>query len=171
MQSLNEKLKQAAEAWAIKKDYSRPAMPEIVAYNKLYRKETGLYPYNSHIKKFILKRETIGPELVDMLETEIYMSQRDIRSEGDEDNKARMIAEGWKPLDKAAVDEAITAGKLLQVSATTTNDWCTAKIDKTYKPHIFARGTDREQYGLMKPRGRTHGYALHQFDNAFCKLV
>lgn len=163
---MNEKLKQATEAWAIKKDYSRSAMPEVVEYNKRYRKETGLYPYNSHIKEFILKRETIEPELIDMLETEIYLSQRDIRNEGDEANKVQMIAEGWKPLDKA-----IAAGKLLQVSATTTNDWCTAKIDKTYKPHIFNKGGAHEQYGLMKPRARTHGYALYQFDNAFCKLV
>ena len=77
MQNLNKKLKQAADAWAVSKNYSRKAMPEVLALN----------------------------------------------------------------------------------------------VDKIYKPHIFACGTDKEQYGLMKPRGRTHGYALYQFDNAFCKLV
>lgn len=31
------------------------------------------------------------------------------------DYKAHMIAEGWKLLDKTAIDEAIAAGKLLLV--------------------------------------------------------
>lgn len=172
MQNLNEKLKQAAEAWAVHKDYHRQAMPEVLALNKEYRAVyPDKYPYNSDILEFIAARAGVAPEFEDMLKIEIYLSQHDISNEAKDANTAAMVAAGWKPLDKAAIDEAITAGKLLQVSATTTNDWWTAKIDKTYKPHIFAKGTDREQYGLMKPRGRTHGYALYQFDNAFYKLV
>lgn len=170
--SLNEKLKQAAEAWAIARDYKRAAMPEVLALNKEYRAAyPDKYPYNADILKFITARAGVAAEYEDMLGTEVYLSQHDIENEAKDANKARMIAAGWKPLDKAAVDEAITAGKQLQVSATADNDWMRVKINSVYKPHIFAQGTDREQYGLMKPRGRTHGYALYQFDNAFCKLI
>lgn len=170
--SLNEKLKQAAEAWAIKKDYSRPAMPEVLALNKEYRAAyPDKYPYNNDIAKFIIARAGVAPEFEDMLKTEIYLSQHDIENEAKDANAAAMIAAGFMPLDKPAVDKAIAAGKLLQVVGTADNDFLTIKIDRVYKPHIFARGTDREQYGLMKPKARTHGYALHQFNNAFCKLV
>lgn len=169
---INEKLKQAAEAWAIKKDYSRRAMPAVLALNKEYRAAyPDKYPYNADILKFITARAGVAPEFEDMLKTEIYISQHDIENETKETNAAAMIAAGYKPLDRIAVDEAIKAGKLLQVVGTADNDFLTVKIDQIYKPHIFAKGTDREQYGLMKPRARTHGYALHQFSNAFCKLV
>lgn len=169
---MNEKLKKAAEAWAVSEDYSRRAMPEVLALNKEYRAAyPDKYPYNAAIRDFIVARCGVNQEFVDMLETEIYLSQHDIDNEAKDANKAAMIAAGWKPLDKAAVDEAIAAGKQLQVSATADNDWMRVKIDSVYKPHIFAKGTDKEQYVLMKPRARTHGYALYQFDNAFCKLV
>lgn len=172
MTNLNEKLKQAAEAWVVNKDYNRPAMPEVLALNKEYRAAyPDKYPYNADILKFIMARAGVAPEFEEILKTEIYLSQHDIEDEAKERNKARMIAEGWRQLDKAAIDEAIAAGKLLKVSAVMANDWLTTKIDNIYKPHIFAQGTDREQYGLMKPHGRTRGYSLHRFENAFCKLV
>lgn len=169
---MNEKLKQAAEAWAIKRDYGRAAMLEVLALNKEYRaaypKEYG---YNRAIRDFIVARCGIAPEYIDMLETEIYLSQHDIRNEKEAANAAAMLAAGWVALDKPAIDEALASGKLLQVVGTADNDFLTVKIDRVYKPHIFAKGTDQEQYGLMKPKARTHGYTLHQFDNAFCKLI
>ena len=169
---MNEKLKQAAEAWATAKDYSRKAMPEVLALNKEYRAAfPDKYGYNADIVKFIVARCGVAAEYEDMLKTEVYLSQHDIENEKQAAKQAAMIAAGWRVLDKAAIDDAIAQSKNLQVSATSQNDWMTIKVDKIYKPHIFARGTDKEQYGLMKPRARTHGYALYQFDNAFCKLV
>jgi len=167
MQNLNEKLKQAAEAWAIKKDYSRPAMPEVLALNKEYRAANpDQYPYNAAVKDFIVARAGVSPEYIEMLKTEIYLSQQDIENEIKEAKRVQMIAAGWRELNKEAIDEALKLGKKLQVSATATNDWATIKIDNVYKPHIF-----NGNYGLMKPRARSRGYYLHQFENAFCKLV
>lgn len=167
MQNLNEKLKQAAEAWAVKKDWKRRAMPEVLALNKEYRAAyPDKYPYNADILEFIIAREGVAPEFEDMLKTEIFFSQRDIRNDGVEDQKAAMLAAGWRVLDQAAIDEALKQGKKLQVKATATNDWLTVKIDQVYKPHIF-----NGRYGLMKPKARSRGYGLEQFENAFYKLV
>jgi len=147
MQTFNEKL-QAAQEQDAKKYYYNRALAE---YNK--------------------EREQVAAELADYLDTEVYLAQHDMRAEKEAAYAADMVAQGWRKLDKAAIDDALAAGKRLVVNATATNDWCNVKIDNIYKPHIFARGTDREQYGLMKPKARTHGYALYQFENAFCKLV
>ena len=169
---MNEKLKQAAEVWAVNKDYSRRAMPDVLALNKEYHAAfPDKYGYNADIIKFIVARCGVAAEYEDMLGTEVYLSQQDIRNEKQETNKATMVAAGWRTLDKTAVDDALMQGKKLQVNATATNDWATIKIDKLYKPYIVAKGTDHEQYILMKPKARTRGHYLHQFENAFCKLI
>lgn len=85
-----------------------------------------------------------------------------LNTDAEEVRKSEMIAAGWRALDKTAIDEALVQNKKLQVKFT---------VDEVFKPHIFARGTDREQYGLMKPESRTRGYSLGHLDNAFCKLV
>ena len=105
--------------------------------------------------------------MVSYLDTEVYLAQHDIRNEEKATHGAEMIAAGWRKLDKAAVDDALAQGMKLEVNATASNDWFEVKVERVYKPHIFRDG----QYGLMKPKARTHGYALHQFDNAFCRLV
>ena len=172
METLNQKLERAQAQWETKKDYERGAMPEVLEYNKQFRNEHArgtenyCYPYNASIRDFILENENIGPHLLEILDTEIYLSQSQIKRETDETYKKAMLANGWRPLDKSAIDDALEQKKKLQVRATANNDWMTVKIDQVYKPHIF-NGT----YGLMKPRARTRGYDLNQFDNAFCKLV
>lgn len=172
MKTLNQKLERAQTQWEIKKDYERDAMPEVLEYNKQFRDEHArgtdnyCYPYNASIKDFILEKEKVNPSLFGILETEIYLSQSQIRKEENEKYTKAMLANGWRPLNKSAVDDALEQNKKLQVKATANNDWMTVKIDQIYKPHIF-NGT----YGLMKPRARTRGYSLDQFENAFCKLV
>ena len=166
--NLNAKLKQAADLWAVNKDYKRPAMPDVLTLHKEWRAANPeKYPYNATIRDFIIAREGVAPENVDMLETEVYLSQHDIDNEEKETNKAIMLAAGWRPLDKNAVDEAISVNKKLHICATTDADWMTIKINRVYKPRIFTNG----QYGLMKPRATKTGYYLHQFANAFCKMI
>jgi len=177
MQTFNEKL-QAAQAEFLKDkvgsygNYDKRAMPEVLAHCKAAQEQDAKkYYYNRALAEYIKEREQVAAELADYLDTEVYLAQHDMRAEKEAAYAADMVAQGWRKLDKAAIDDALAAGKRLVVNATATNDWCNVKIDNIYKPHIFARGTDREQYGLMKPKARTHGYALYQFENAFCKLV
>lgn len=163
---LNIKLRQSKNAWDVKTDYKRHALTEVLEYNKQYRLEHTTYPYNDAIKDYILEHEQIDADLIDMLKTEVYLSQKDIQDEKEEIYKNKMIADGWIPLNETAIDQALTEHKKLHVIASANNDWMTVKINEIFRPHIF-----NGKYGLMKPRAKTLGYSLSQFDNAYCKLV
>lgn len=172
MQTFNEKLQAAkAEFDAMHKThngYNKRAMPEVLAHCKQAQAEDAKrYYYNRALAEYIKEHEQVAVELADYLDTEVYLAQHDIRAEKDAAHEADMVAQGWRKLDVVAVQEALLQGKKLAVNATATNDWFNVKIDNIYKPHKFGDG----RYGLMKPKARTRGYALYQFENAFCKLV
>ena len=170
--TFNEKLKTAQAEFDGGAKYDKRAMREVLAHCKVAQAaDAKKYYYNRVLADYIKEREQVNEDMVSYLDTEVYLARHDIRNEEKAERVRAMTAAGWRKLDKAAVDDALAQDKLLQVDAVASNDWFEVKIDKTYKPHIFARGTDKEQYGLMKPRARTHGYALYQFDNAFCRLV
>jgi len=78
----------------------------------------------------------------------------------------KMIAEGWEPLTEEIVKRAFELNKKVKIDATSTSDWITVKIEKIYKP-FYSGNIIR----LMKPKSRTRGYSVNQFDNAFCKLI
>lgn len=147
-----------------------PHLPEVLNYLKQFRieKNRGIEQtiYNSELEEYIIEKENIPEELKDILSTQVYFAQGDLRNELKEKHKKKMLLAGWILLDKNAIDEALKQGKKLQVNAIANNDWATIKIDKIYKPHIF-----NGNYGLMDLKARTRGYNLSQFENAFCKLV
>jgi hypothetical protein len=164
-------LEKKLESWIDNvKTWGKVAMPEIYGDYQEYI-ATGKYPYLAQVEEFIMQKRGLPEELRKKVHTQCYIASQQHRIDTEEANRVAMITSGWRPLDKQAVDDALATGKKLQVNAVSQNDWMSVKIDNVYKPHIFAKGTDREQYGLMKPNARTHGYAIHQFDNAFCKLV
>ena len=174
MTTFNEKLKAAQGEFCKVRygNYDKRAMPEVLAHCKAAQAADGKkYYYNRALADYIKEREQVDADMASYLDTEVYLAQHDIRNEKEATHETEMITAGWRKLDKAAIDDALEVGKNLEVKATANNDWFEVKVEKIYKPHIFARGTDKEQYGLMKPRARTHGYALYQFDNAFCRLV
>lgn len=146
--------------------------PYFLQVKKLYV-EYPEYPYLDNVTDWIMKKLglVLDDEQKRNLKSLCYYAGCAVDKDKEKANKTAMIAAGWLILDKTTIDDALAQGKKLQVSTTSDNDWMTVKIDKIYKPHIFAKGTEKEQYGLMKPKARTHGYALYQFNNAFCKLV
>ena len=144
-----------------------PHLPEVLALNKQYRKRfPKLYGYNDAITEWIMIVEKVPEDLKDILNTQVYFSQGDLRKEQEQEHADKMIKEGWVKLTEEVVKEAIEKKRKLQLSATANNDWATIKIDKIYKPHCF-----NGVYGLMNPKARTRGYYLSQFENAFCKIV
>ena len=168
MTTFNEKLKAAKKEFDGGAHYDKPSMREVLDYCKQAQAADGKkYYYNRALADYIKEREQVDADMADYLDTEVYLAQHDIRGESKAAHEAEMIAAGWRKLDKAAVDDALAQGMKLEVNATASNDWFEVKVERVYKPHIFGDG----QYGLMKPKARTHGYALHQFDNAFCRLV
>ncbi len=130
----------------------------LTIYNGL--KEKGEYPYNARFEGKIRGIEG------DDEKTAIYLLQhlRDKKEKEELDKK--MLLDGWVKLTEDIVKEAIEKKKKIQLSAKTTNDWATFKIDKVLKPHCF-----NGQYGLMELRARTRGYSLQQFEDAYCKLI
>ena len=165
---MQTKLKHLADAWAIKSDYKRKAMPEVLQYNKQYRAENpDKYGYNADIEAYILSKENISSELRKQLSTEVYLSQQDIREEKEEKDRNEMIAKGYIVLNKEACDQAIKENKKLEVIAEIETDLWAVKMDNVYRPKIDHKGN----YWLMKPRAKTRGYYLSRFENAFCKLV
>ena len=81
--------------------------------------------------------------------------------------KEKMINNGFVKLTKEIVEKAYNEKKKILLNATSTNDWMTIKVDNIYKPYLFNGDT----WGLMKPKARSRGYSLHQFDKAYCKLI
>jgi len=168
-----EKLKEEQRVWDFKEEnhehdyFHRKSMPEILAYNKQYRKENpDKYGYNDAIKNYIIDKENIPTELHSILSTQVYLSQKDLQEEKKAIYTEKMLQEGWLPLTEDIVKKAIEDKKKIQLSASHTNDWMTIKVDKILKPKCF-----NGKYGLMELKARTRGYSLYQFENAFCKIV
>jgi hypothetical protein len=142
-------------------------LKEILDLNRQYRKENPTeYGYNSVITDYIMGKEKLAEELKDMVETQVYFSQRDLRREEQNKHEQEMIADGWTKLTEDMVKTALENKKKIAISAKHTNDWVTFKVEKILKPHYFDG-----QYGLMELRAKTRGYGLYQFEEAFCKLV
>ncbi len=129
-----------------------------VEYYKIRNK--GDYPYNS---LFEGKIEGIQG---DDEKTAIYLLQRLMKLEEKENHRVKMLRDGFVELSKEIIIKAINENKKIELSANTTNDWATIKVNKILKPHKFG-----EEYGLMELRARSRGYGLYQFENAFCRLV
>ncbi len=144
-----------------------PHLPEVLTLNKQYRKENPeKYGYNADIVDYIMKKENIAIELKDILESQIYFSQRDLEKEKQNEYEAKMLKEGWMKLTEEIIKKALENKKKIVLNASHTNDWITQKVEKILKPSCF-----NGQYGLMELKAKTRGYSLYQFENAFCKLV
>lgn len=99
-------------------------------------------------------------------ERAIYLLQSLKREKAREKYEKKMIEDGFVKLSEDVVKQALEEKKKIRVVGTITNNWAKIKIDEVLKPN-YCNG----RYGLMKPRARTWGYDLQQFDFAFCKLI
>lgn len=118
------------------------------------------YPYNN---KFLGKIKGIQG---DDEGRAIFLLQELVRDEKGKEYERIMIADGYVKLTEDVVKEAIEKKKNILLSAKTTTDWLTSKVDKVLKPDCF-----NGNYGLMELKARTRGYNLTQFEDAFCKLI
>ena len=171
-QKLREAKKEFDELNKEHKGYHKKAMPEVKEYNLLYRKETGKYPYNASIKDFIIKKNDLAldNELLDYLETEVYLSQHDI----DEDEKQaytdKMLASGWKKLTR----ETEYRGKIL-LQAKKSTDWLTQSIEQEAKIIESVIGYEKDTKARITvlfiiPKGkRSRGWYVSSLENAFYK--
>ena len=126
--------------------------------------------YNSENVESILKKlniTDISQDLKRQLGSFVYI-YKDMRHDTQrEEYEAAMIAQGWIRLTPEIVKQAFDTDKKLQVNASSTHDWLTIDRSNTYRPIVNSAGVCY----LMKPRARTKGLTLSQFENAFCKIV
>lgn len=115
----------------------------------------------------LLENENMDFEAEQVLTTAWYLNNERQEKQEKKEHKEKMLQDGWLPLTKDLVQEAITLNKKIELNASYTNDWQTLKVNKILKPKCF-NGTD---YGLMELRAKTRGYRLSQFENAFVKLI
>lgn len=140
--------------------FKKAPMPEVVQYLREY-KATGKYPYNADVLKYIQSKETVSGELIDTLDTEIYLAQQFLRAEQLENKTHEMADKGFIPVKawNGYVGRAELVGKK-------SLDWATTQINKVGK--IIAL----EDGGFFIPKGnRTRGYYLRNLDEAFYKPI
>jgi len=130
------------------------------------------YTYNGDIEEQLtLALSSCGIVLneaqKDNLGRVVYIARSMLRDRRNEEQKNRMLVEGWQILTPDIVKQAFQDKKKILLNAKVESDFITTKIDKTYKPFVNERG---EAY-LMDLKARKRGYYLTQFEKAFCKLV
>lgn len=157
MQTFNEKLKKQKvifDSMAITHNgYKKTSMLEVKAYNLQYRKETGLYPYNDNIVKFITKHKAIDIDLIDHLGTEVFLSQQDIRADEKKAQDDKMIAKGWLVIPQPP-ETCAYRGKII-IRAIKENGFLSSEIDGEGK----LVDTTNNHGSFFIPKGkRSRGY-------------
>lgn len=112
------------------------------------------------------EKDNISNNEKGVLETAWYLNNERTHAEKKENYEKKMLAEGWIKLTEEVIRQADKDKKKLLVNATGQNDWATIKIENIFKPLILV-----DNIMLQKPRMRTRGYYLSQFENAFCKII
>ena len=171
MNALQERLEAGAKAWAIKSNYNRPSMPEVLALNKQYRIENPTeYGYNSNIKCYVISKGglSLSAEALKYLDTEVYLSQQDLDKENQKVYSDKMLAAGWLPLTEGLVRKAFADKKRLEVEREATSVLLTtSKVKHIYKPFV----SHEDKVYLMEPRATRKGFLVYQMQNAFCKIA
>lgn len=116
---------------------------------------------------FLVRGEDLTPEEENAIGTAWYLNNGRERKKEDAEHKAKMLAAGFIPLTEEVVKQAAADKKRLEVSAQKSFDWMTGKVEEIYKPFVDVKGT----CWLMKPKARSRGYYLSQFEKAFCRVV
>lgn len=141
-----------------------PAIPEVVAYNREFR-ESGKYPYNADIKRFIMERESIPAHLTEptpyrgsskilqssALDGAIYTSQKYLQAEARAREIESMAAQGWKILDSGCIADLAGLSVLVKLS-------CDAEPVK-----MTGRKTAESGVLLFPPRCTRKGYSAMSF--------
>lgn len=161
MQTFNEKLANAKNQWQIKKDYDKQALPEVLAYLKQKKAEVnGDTVFNAQLATYIAQKENVPNELLDYLNTEVYLAQHDLQKEKDNEYTAKMIQDGFTPL----TSDTPYRGKI-ELIATKHNDWLTTNISQEATLKMLPDG-----HLFVIPKGnRTRGYFVRNLEQAFYK--
>lgn len=162
---LSKELEKAEQEWQTKKDYERDALKKVYLYNLQFR-ETGNYPYNKDILNFILERESIPQEFQRHLETEIYLSQRQIDREKKNDFEKQLKQRGF---EKVKWNRKDLDGKRIEFIIDNRGEMFGDILEKKGKLKWTKQGSC-ETLWAFENRHRRTGYPLGN-NNVFIKVI
>ena len=140
-----DELRAFADSWETAHNYEQHALPLVVRLNRDYR-ATGCYPYNNDVAKYIMARGEIPAELEKALETQVYLSQKQIRR-GEEANQIlEMARQAFLPFCVEHFDSMLNSGQIYVRFSETDIKKC--KVIKDAEGHIF----------LLPPRHSRSGW-------------
>jgi hypothetical protein len=100
-----------------------------------------------------------------------YLNNERVAKEKAEQRKNEMTAKGYKKLDWSTETENELKkldGHKIEVVAEMSSDWLSVKADNVYKVKWVEH---KSSIYLMKPKARSRGYSLYQFEDAFYKVI
>lgn len=155
MKTFNEKLLEAQKEFEVQK-YKKHAMPEVLAYYKLWHTEhPGQFCYNAMLVDYIKAHEDVSNDTDNHLGTEVYLAAHDVREEKHLQRDAEMFNAGYQKISP----DVEYRGKI-EVQAVQTSDWFTNKVAITGKLITDGRGAP-----FFVPKGkRTRGYRFDGFN-------
>ena len=158
---MENELKQAQDAWKVKKDFNRDAVGTVWNMHRGWRKiHPDATPYLSEIQEFILERENIPAELHDQLHHEIYLANAQERRYIDDNEKSELLSQGYKPLTK----DVEYRGKI-ELKAKYQGSFATNNISQVCK---LITSTDGTLFVVAHGK-RSRGWYVRSLDNAFYK--
>ena len=141
--------------------YDKKSMPEVLAYLKAEKeKNNGNTVYNQQLTDYIAKLHNVPTELIDHLNTEVYLAQHDYTEELDNIKKQKMIDSGYIPLDR----HTTYRGKIELVAIKNT-DFFTNNIAT---PATLKELSNNTLFVVPKGR-RSKGWYVENLENAFYK--
>lgn len=146
--------------------YNRNAIPEILALNKEYRaKNPDEYGYNDAIADYIVKKENVSDELIDILKTQVYLSQNDIQNEKKKEKIKKFNSEGFNVIES---DEKLDGKKIEFIIDSSSLMF--GGITKLIGKLVWSQADERLM--AMKSRCRRRGYWVDGCqNNVYVKLI
>ncbi len=129
-----------------------------------YKKQNGM---KYLCTPFLIGKEDLTDLQISSLTTAWYLNNDRTHKAKEQEYKNKMLSEGWQELSEDVVKKAFANKKKIEVNAFNQSDWLTTKVEKIFKPFIDIKGN----CWLMNLKARSKGYYLHQFENAFCKIL
>lgn len=162
--SLKSDNKDLCKGWEYLKENITDELKNIISQSDYWE-----MVYNSEKVDYITSKLDLNltEEEKKQLGSFVYIQNKIKRKSEEEEYKIKMLKEGWNLLNEEIVKKAFIEKKKLQIKSEQTSDWIKIKCDNIYNPFVRLDG----KCFLMKPKARTKGHHLCQFENAFCKII
>ena len=146
--------------------FDRQSIPEVLALNKEYRtKYPDKYGYNADIVDYIVKKENVSDDLIDILKTQVYLSQQDLENKKKDEKIKKFNDEGFYVIES---DEKLDGEKIEFIVDSSGEMF--GGINKLIGKLVWSQADMRLM--AMKSRCRRKGYWVDSCQNdVYIKLL